>query len=203
MSAFRVAPSSLSTLYLAGYDAARKVEVLRSTDRGATWQERSGGASLPGCGITDLAVAPSDAAVVYVSGAQFDPLIRGCRPAVIRSADGGATWSGVAVGPPVGSVTRLAVDPRDPAVVYAATGDPLHPGDGVWKSTDGGRTWSQAGPEIVAEPPEALYPDFRRSPYISPRSASPRSPGSARRFSLARRIPLGSPWDRSAARSRR
>jgi len=156
VSAFRVAPSSLSTIYLAGYDTSRKVEVLRSTDRGATWQERSSGAALPGCGITDLAVAPSDAEVVYISGGQFDPLIRACRPAVIRSGDGGATWSSLAVGPPVGTVGGLAVDPRDPDTVYARTGGPVTPGDGVWKSSDGGRTWSQAGSEFATRTVTAL-----------------------------------------------
>src|SRR5260370_6722276 len=36
-----------------------------------------------------------------------------------------------------GRVTGLAIDPRDANVVYAATG-----GGGVWKTTDGGATWS-------------------------------------------------------------
>jgi photosystem II stability/assembly factor-like uncharacterized protein len=143
---FRLA-SDLSTLYAAGSDLFNQEVVYRSTDGGATWQPRSSGASLPapgpGCRIEDLSVAPSDAGVLYIAGSTYDPAIPGCRSTVIRSDDGGATWTSLGGGPPVGVVSHLAVDPRDPDIVYAGTGDGLTPGDGLWKSTDGGGTWSK------------------------------------------------------------
>src|SRR5262249_48248588 len=43
------------------------------------------------------------------------------------------------LGPPGAAVQDLAVDPGDPRIVYAGT-----PGGGVFKSVDGGATWSAA-----------------------------------------------------------
>ncbi|HUX34127.1 MAG TPA: hypothetical protein VMV51_09655 [Gemmatimonadaceae bacterium] len=50
----------------------------------------------------------------------------------------------------VGSIGALAVAPSDTNVVWAGTGDPnsrntIEPGDGVYKSTDGGLTWNMMG----------------------------------------------------------
>ncbi len=64
---------------------------------------------------------------------------------VLKSTDGGATWSAVNTGLPqhtqdittaYTAIYALAVDPVDPATLYAGTDD------GVFKSSDGGGTWS-------------------------------------------------------------
>ncbi len=135
----RVAPSDPATVYAAGFNLATGLaRVYRSTDRGETWEPRPSGGT-PFCGFLDLAVAPSSAAVVYVSGSRFDASSPRCEPAVLRSGDGGATWGPAGSGLPASTVVALAVDPRDPDLIYAGTFM-----DGVWKSADGGRTWSLA-----------------------------------------------------------
>lgn len=55
---------------------------------------------------------------------------------VLKSADGGATWTG-AGSPNVGSLVRsMAIDPKNPATIYLGTQGPL------FKSTDGGGHWA-------------------------------------------------------------
>ena len=135
------APSDPSTIYVTGsYFLDRTSRVYRSTDNGETWEQRSSPSS-GGCDIfNNPAVAPSSATVLYLAFGRINATTARCERAVSRSGDGGATWVPVDAGLPDLWVPALAVDPRDPNLVYAAT-----LGGGVWKSKDGGQSWSQAG----------------------------------------------------------
>ncbi len=68
-----------------------------------------------------------------------------------KTTDGGASWIPVADGQlATGSVGALAVSESDPNIVYAGMGEGCirgnaSPGDGVYKSTDAGRTWKNIG----------------------------------------------------------
>jgi photosystem II stability/assembly factor-like uncharacterized protein len=70
-----------------------------------------------------------------------------------KTTDGGFTWLPVSDGQiATGSVGALAVSESDPNVVYAGMGEACirgnaSPGDGVYKSTDAGRTWKHMGLE--------------------------------------------------------
>ncbi|HVT17160.1 MAG TPA: hypothetical protein VHQ90_13395 [Thermoanaerobaculia bacterium] len=69
---------------------------------------------------------------------------------VWKTTDAGRVWTPVFDGPPSGSIGALAVAPSSPDVIYAGTGEAdmrsdISFGDGVWRSGDGGRTWSRAG----------------------------------------------------------
>lgn len=144
----RVAPSDPSTIYAEGLGlAAGTSRLYRSTDDGETWEPRSSGPPNLFCGSGDLAVAPSSAAVLYLASAQFDATSH-CQGGVSRSDDGGATRVPADAGLPGvdGGIAALAVDPGDPNVVWAAT-----VGFGVWKSTDGGRSWGPSGTELAGE----------------------------------------------------
>ena len=69
---------------------------------------------------------------------------------VFRSSDGGRTWLPVTDKYYGGSIGAIAVDESNPDVVYVGTGEaPIRGnvthGDGAWKTTDGGKTWTHLG----------------------------------------------------------
>ena len=69
---------------------------------------------------------------------------------VWKTTDAGATWRSVWDNQPTGSIGSIAVAESDPNVVYVATGEglarpDLSTGDGVYKSTDAGKTWQHLG----------------------------------------------------------
>ena len=92
--------------------------------------------------------------VTAVAGSSAQPLVYymgGTGGGVWKTADGGLTWQPVSDKfLTAGSVGALAVAPSDPNVVYAGTGESpirgnLSPGDGLYKSTDAGKTWKRIG----------------------------------------------------------
>ncbi len=69
---------------------------------------------------------------------------------VWSSDDAGRTWRPIFDGEPVGAIGALAVAPSDPDVLYVGTGEAdmrsdIAQGDGVYRSADGGRSWTHVG----------------------------------------------------------
>ncbi len=69
---------------------------------------------------------------------------------VWKTLDGGVTWAPVSDGFFGGSIGAVAVSESDPNVVYVGTGEKtvrgnVSHGDGMWKSTDAGKTWKHVG----------------------------------------------------------
>ncbi|HET8627252.1 MAG TPA: glycosyl hydrolase [Thermomicrobiales bacterium] len=92
--------------------------------------------------------------VVAVSGDVTDPhtyYFGACAGGVWKTVDGGTTWRNVSDGYfTTAAVGAIAVSASDPNVVYAGTGETcirnnVSHGDGVYKSTDGGKTWANVG----------------------------------------------------------
>jgi photosystem II stability/assembly factor-like uncharacterized protein len=69
---------------------------------------------------------------------------------VWKTTDYGRTWEPIFDDQPTGSVGALAVAPSDPNIIYVGSGEGLQrpdlsTGDGIYKSTDGGKTWKHLG----------------------------------------------------------
>jgi photosystem II stability/assembly factor-like uncharacterized protein len=88
-----------------------------------------------------LAGVPSQPNVFYIG---FD------NGGVWRSTDFGSTWVPLFDNQPTGSIGAIAVAPTDPNIIYVGSGagiirPDLATGDGVYKSTDAGKTWTHLG----------------------------------------------------------
>lgn len=69
---------------------------------------------------------------------------------VWKTTDFGRTWKPIFDDQPSGSIGALAVAPSNPEIIYVGSGEGLHrpdlsTGDGMYKSTDGGKTWKHLG----------------------------------------------------------
>ncbi len=69
---------------------------------------------------------------------------------VWKTTDYGLTWGPIFDDQPTGSIGDLAVAPSDPNIIYVGSGEGLQrpdlsTGDGIYKSTDGGKTWRNVG----------------------------------------------------------
>ena len=94
--------------------------------------------------------------VSRVSGVPNDPLTYYAAAAsggVWKSSDAGITWKPIFDDQPTASIGSIAVAPSDPNVVYVGTGEAnirgnVSPGAGIFKSTDGGKTWQHVWKQI-------------------------------------------------------
>ncbi len=95
----------------------------------------------------DLAIAPSDTMQVWAGTGEEDSrnsILPG--GGVYKSTDGGLTWQSMGL-EATQQIGRIVVDPRDADVVYvAALGHAwgANPERGLYKTTDGGRTWKKS-----------------------------------------------------------
>ena len=159
---------------------------------GGVWKTANAGGTFtplfdqqPAASIGALAVAPSDAKVLWVgTGEANDRNSSGWGNGVYRSTDGGATWSHVGLGDSK-AIPRIVVHPRQPDTAWVAVmGDLWTPGGarGLFKTTDAGKTWkavlkapggldSRVGcGDVVLDPaaPDTLYAALyarRRTPW--------------------------------------
>jgi photosystem II stability/assembly factor-like uncharacterized protein len=90
---------------------------------------------------------------VAISGVAHQPNVfymAAVNGGVWKTSDFGNTWNPIFDDQPTGSVGALAVAPSDPNVIYVGSGEGLQrpdlaTGDGVYKSTDAGKTWTHLG----------------------------------------------------------
>src|SRR5581483_8670246 len=90
---------------------------------------------------------------------------------VFKTTDYGRTWTPIFDDQPTASVGALAVANSNPDVIYVGSGEGLHRpdlsvGDGIYKSTDAGKTWTHLGlrdgqqiPQIAVDPknPDRIF----------------------------------------------
>ena len=118
--------------------------VWKSDDNGASWQAIF--ENMPSTSIGDLAVAPSNPDIVWVGTGEAN-IFRASMPGVgiYKSTDAGVTWQHMGL-TDTQTIARIIVDPANADIVYvAASGHEWtdNAERGVFKTTDGGRTWSK------------------------------------------------------------
>ncbi len=116
--------------------------VWKTTNGGSTWTPLTDKTSIMSVGA--LAVAPSDSNVIYVGTGES--CIRGnisYGDGMYKSTDAGKTWTHIGLEDSQ-HIARIFVHPKNPDLVYvAALGHAYGPNDtrGVFRSSDGGKTW--------------------------------------------------------------
>ena len=154
------------------YDPGAASRAALADDRAVPRRTHQGGGRHPGPARTSSTSASSTAA----SG---------------RPTDYGRTWTPIFDDQPTGSIGAIAVAPSDPNIIYVGSGEGLQrpdlsTGDGIYKSTDAGKTWTHLGlrdgqqiPQIVVDPRDP-EPPVRRGARPS-RTARTRSAASSAR----------------------
>ncbi len=119
--------------------------VFKTTNGGTTWTPIFDHAISSSIGA--LALAPSNPSILWVgTGEANNRQSASWGAGIYKSLDGGATWVFEGLDN-TNSIGRIVIDPRDPNTVYvAALGDQWGPSHdrGVYKTTDGGKTWTQS-----------------------------------------------------------
>src|SRR5262245_24482703 len=97
----------------------------------------------PGNRVSAVVGVPGDPSTYYVGAASGG---------VWKSADGGVHWKPVFDDQTAQSIGSIAIAPSDPNVVWVGTGETfirsnVSLGDGIYKSTDAGKTWTRMGLE--------------------------------------------------------
>lgn len=118
---------------------------------GGVWETENAGRTwrpifdnVPVASVGSISVAPSNPDVIYVGTGEADmrsDIQQGS--GIYKSIDGGKTWSFIGL-KDSRQIGKIIVDPKDPDTVYAAAlGHQYGPNTerGVFKSTDGGKTW--------------------------------------------------------------
>jgi hypothetical protein len=117
-------PSTPATVYVATYGG----DLYKSTDSGASWTSTATGLTNP----RQIVVDPADGTIVYV--------VR-YAAASMRSTDGGATFTALGTTSCDGA-TSLIIDPSVADRLYLGVSGCQHGGTGVFRSDDGGTTWT-------------------------------------------------------------
>jgi photosystem II stability/assembly factor-like uncharacterized protein len=90
------------------------------------------------------------AIAAHADGGKTTLFVGAASGGVWKSIDGGTTFRPVFDVQPVQSIGAIAIDPRNPRNVWVGTGEPwtrnsVSIGDGVYRSTDGGESWTHVG----------------------------------------------------------
>ncbi len=119
---------------------------------------------------------------VSISGVPAQPNVFYMAPnngGVWKTTDYGRTWNPIFDDQPTGSIGSLAIAPSNPDIIYVGSGEGLRRpdlsvGDGIYKSTDAGRTWQHLGlrdaqqiASIIVDPkdPNRLFVAAQGHPY--------------------------------------
>ena len=126
------------------YAGAASGGIWKTIDGGVHWAPIFDGQPVSSVGA--IAVAPSDPNIVWAgTGEQYIRSNISIGWGVFKSTDAGKSWTKMGLDL-TGRIGRIVIDPRNPDIVYAsALGHSYgpQPERGVYRTTDGGKTWTQ------------------------------------------------------------
>jgi len=154
VGALAIAPSNPDVVYAGMGETELRGNVIqgdgvyKTTDAGKTWtavglQQTQA--------IARIRVHPTNPDIVYVA-ALGNPYGANPERGVFRSKDGGKTWERILFRDERTGAVDLAMDPKNPDILYAGLWEVFRtphslssggPGGGLFKSTDGGTTWTE------------------------------------------------------------
>ena len=140
VNAITVHPTTPATLY-----AGTSAGVSKSTDGAGSWTQLPNAPGLSSVSVNRIVIDPSNSQTVYAA----------TNRGVLKTTDGGASWVVVnsGLGGPFGSsfitVNALVIDPANPSTIYAGI---AAPSGGVYKTTNGGASWSAASNGLTVPP---------------------------------------------------
>jgi len=147
-----ISPSVADVMYSVGTDNIDVSRILKSNDRGASWEVQG---KLEFIKIEKLFLSPVDHNILYaktidnrhLQNINYDPLDNRplddrpqAKPLLLRSSNGGKTWQDISSSSPFNKafnsrVITILPDPLNPKVLYVGAAN------GLFKSTDVGKTW--------------------------------------------------------------
>src|SRR5881396_3224876 len=131
----------LPIILLAGHASAQTPVKVDSETISGLGARNIGSAAMSGRIAAIDAVQEGNRITLYVGAASGG---------VWKSVNGGTTFKPVFDKQPVQSIGAIAIDPKNPKTVWVGTGESwmrnsVSAGDGIYKSTDGGETWTNMG----------------------------------------------------------
>ena len=150
MGAIAVAPSNSNVIYAGTGESTGSIlsfygrGVLKSTDGGTTWA-LEGNSIFNRRTISQLAVDPTNANIVYVSVEGNGVNGFGGNTGIWKTADGGNTWTDTTASINTSAAyTDVQIDPTNPQHLVCSVGRQNSAG-GIYQTTNGGGTWTRLG----------------------------------------------------------
>ncbi|MFM9872517.1 MAG: WD40/YVTN/BNR-like repeat-containing protein [Fimbriimonadaceae bacterium] len=136
--------------------------VWKTTDGGVNWNTTCD--TWPLLGVSSLSVSPTNGNIVLAgTGDFYGSDVAGI--GVMRSANGGQTWTRTGLNMGSAMVPGIVFDPDNSQIVYAVAGGTGGSSRGVYRSTDAGQNWS----EVVTTDIDWSYVDIGAAPVSGPR----------------------------------
>lgn len=151
--------------------------------------------------VSSIVCSPTDSNRYFIGGADGG---------VWRTTDGGASWVPLTDQMPTTAIGALALDPTDENIIYAGTGEANYAnhsryGLGLYKSTDGGDTWSQLAESVFGgrcfskivinhNNPQILYASITRAGGFPELAAAKNHPGAMGLLGVFKSTDGGATW---------